>query len=153
MRFDDDDIAKIAYEVLSVMLGLELAALPGGAPLGPAVMGVVTSQGTWQGVVTLACSPVLARLAAAAMFRLDPSELSDDEVDDTMGELANIVGGNVKDLVGGQSKLSLPAVMRGAAPSGAATNQIDFLCAAEPMRVIILDRTPVGAACGSSQRS
>lgn len=143
MGIEDDDIVRIADEVLSVMLGLACERLTAPGPLGPAVMGVVTAQGDWQGVITVACSPVLARLAAGAMFQLDPSELSDDEVDDVIGELANMIGGNVKDIAGGVSRLSLPAVMRGAAPGSQAATQIDFLCASEPMRVTVLDRTPL----------
>ena len=42
--------------------------------------------------------------------------LDDEDVDDALGELANVVGGNVKAVLPGPSVLGLPEV--GTAPAG-----------------------------------
>ncbi len=44
------------------------------------------------------------------MFAMEPDEVSDAEIGDALGEMANIVGGNVKALMPEPSVLSLPQV-------------------------------------------
>jgi len=55
----------------------------------------------------------VARDAAAALFSMSPAEVTHVEVVDALGELANMVGGNVKSMLPGPSTLSLPAVVQG----------------------------------------
>ena len=74
---------EIAEKVWAMVLGLEL--LP--SKCDPArtdafVLGRVTITGTWQGAVTLGCSPLVARHAAAAMFGKRPNEAEPDEIRD-----------------------------------------------------------------------
>ncbi len=146
MTFEDADIATIADQVFAIMLGLECApfgdARPGGLET---VVGCVQVTGAWHGAVTLDCSAQLARAAAAAMFEAAPDELTSAEVHDAVGELANMTGGNVKNLVPGACQLSLPAVAQGtdfrmSIPGSVVRNQVDFLCAAQPLRVTVLER-------------
>jgi CheY-specific phosphatase CheX len=103
---------EIAEKVWAMVLGLEL--LP--AKCDPArtdafVLGRVTITGTWQGAVTLGCSPMLARRAAAAMFGKQPAEADPEEIRDALGELTNMVGGNFKTLLKGDCRLSVPKVL------------------------------------------
>lgn len=76
----------------------------------PCWTGTVRMSGAWEGAVTIACSHDLARAAAVALFSLDSSEPSDEEVRDALGELANVVGGNIKALLPGPTNVSLPRV-------------------------------------------
>ena len=55
----------------------------------------------------------VARRAAAVMFELDASAASLEDMQDAVGELTNMTGGNVKALLEGQCALSLPAVVEG----------------------------------------
>jgi chemotaxis protein CheX len=103
---------EIAENVWAMVLGLEL--LP--AKCDPArtdafVLGRVTISGTWQGAVTLGCSPLLARRAAATMFGKSPGDAHPDEIRDALGELTNMVGGNFKTLLKGECRLSVPKVI------------------------------------------
>jgi CheY-specific phosphatase CheX len=103
---------EIAEKVWAMVLGLEL--LP--SKCDPArtdafVLGRVTITGTWQGAVTLGCSPLVARHAAAAMFGKRPNEAEPDEIRDALGELTNMVGGNFKTLLKGDCRLSVPKVI------------------------------------------
>ena len=109
---------EIAEKVWAMVLGLEL--LP--SKCDPArtdafVLGRVTITGTWHGAVTLGCSPLVARHAAAAMFGKRPNEAEPDEIRDALGELTNMVGGNFKTLLEGDCRLSVPNVM-GTVPYG-----------------------------------
>jgi chemotaxis protein CheX len=150
VTFDDDDLRAITGEVFGLMLGLDCAPAPApGSAARPdeadLVTGCVQVAGAWSGAVTLDLAADLARLAAAAMFSADPRDLSPGDVDDAVGELANMTGGNVKNLVRGASQLSLPAVAQGngvrmTIPGAVVRNQLDFVCAGRALRVTVLER-------------
>ncbi|HEY8532290.1 MAG TPA: chemotaxis protein CheX [Micromonospora sp.] len=71
----------------------------------------VSITGTWHGHVVFACSTVAAKRAAAAFLAMGEDEVSDDDVIDVLGELANIIGGNVKSMLPGGCFVSLPHVV------------------------------------------
>jgi chemotaxis protein CheX len=77
---------------------------------GPEVVATVSVRGMWEGAVTLGCTSACARTVAGLMFGAEAGELSADDIADATGELVNIVGGNVKSLMPGPSRLSLPLV-------------------------------------------
>jgi len=114
-------------------------------PAGAVATSCVQVTGPWSGAITLDCSAELARRSAAAMFQTAPDDLTTAEINDAVGELANMTGGNVKNLVPGLSQLSLPAVAQGvdfhlAVPGAVVVNQVDFLCDGEPLRITVLER-------------
>jgi chemotaxis protein CheX len=109
---------------------------------GDVTVGCVTVTGGWQGSVLLACPAQLARMAASAMFELPVEELEDEQVADALGELTNMIGGNLKSLVPGPSRLSMPAVAVGAAPTvptpGAAlVSTVSLVCDGLPLTVSV----------------
>ena len=71
----------------------------------------VSISGSWTGHVVYASSTVAARRAAAAFLDVTPAEVSSEDVSDVLGELANIVGGNVKAMLPPGCFLSLPQVV------------------------------------------
>jgi len=73
----------------------------------------VQIAGSWSGAVTVQCSEESARGYASKMFQVSSTELPQDDVHDTMGEIANMIGGNVKALIPGALFLSLPVVVNG----------------------------------------
>jgi chemotaxis protein CheX len=83
----------------------------GSALTGLVVAACVQLTGAWTGAVTLQCSPRVARAAAGIMFQSDPAETSVEDVRDALGELVNMVGGNIKALLPGPTQLSLPLVV------------------------------------------
>ncbi len=109
------DIVEITQEVWSSFLSLELVPVDAdSAPLhGPRLTGVVSISGGWQGTVVLECALAHAVAAAEAMFSSEPGTLSGEEVSDALGELTNMVGGNVKSLLPAPSALSIPSVAEG----------------------------------------
>jgi chemotaxis protein CheX len=76
------------------------------------VTGIVHIDGAWHGAVFVRCPLALASLVTAAMFQGDEAPHL-DEVCDALGELTNMVAGNVKALLPQPSALSLPTVAFG----------------------------------------
>jgi chemotaxis protein CheX len=112
-----DQVVSIAQDVWESFLSLTLLPHPLGdaAPdiTGPTLTGCVSVSGSWAGSVFLQCGADQAREAAEAMFGAEPGDLSDEEVSDALGELTNMVGGNIKSLLPAPSQLSLPSVAAG----------------------------------------
>jgi chemotaxis protein CheX len=109
----EDAIVEIAAAVWEAILGLPLlesAPSAGGPAEESALVGVVRISGAWEGAVTVACPTPLARQAAAIMFGLASGDVSAPETADALGELTNIIGGNLKALLPKPSRVSLPAV-------------------------------------------
>ncbi len=91
----------------------EVSADPGTLGGAPIVTAKVDVLGAWAGSVRLGCSRALARWTAGRMFDQPAESLSEDELRDAVGEMANILGGNVKTLIQGRCRLSLPCVSEG----------------------------------------
>jgi chemotaxis protein CheX len=96
----------------------------------------VRVSGGLDAVVRIELPGPAAFAVARTMFR---TEVVYADVVDAVGELANIIGGNIKGLLAGQSKLSLPEVTHweGAAPPlPAGALRADFDWAGHPLRVV-----------------
>ncbi|MCU1692137.1 MAG: cheA [Frankiales bacterium] len=140
------DITSIAQDVWSSFLSMELELHPLGpeAPAldGRTMTGTVHVSGEWQGSVFLEVPSDLAQASAEAMFAADPGTLSADEVCDALGELTNMVGGNIKSLVPGPSKLSIPSVAEGESytvrvPGAVLVERVALVCAAGPLHISV----------------
>lgn len=106
------DLVAITSDVWAAFLLADGVDAPAGtAPpvdRGPAVHATVEVTGAWSGRVSLALSAEAAALATRTM--LGAPEVAAADVADAVGELANMVGGNVKSLVPAPSTLGLPVV-------------------------------------------
>jgi len=71
----------------------------------------VSITGSWSGHVVYATSILAAKRAAAAFLAMEADEVSAEDLSDVLGELANIVGGNVKAMLPPGCLLSLPQVV------------------------------------------
>jgi chemotaxis protein CheX len=108
-----ETIADLTQEVWNALLAEDRGPLVPDEVTGEDVVAVVTISGEWSGTVCVSCSRLAARNAASAMFGLEDAELTAEEIDDAVGELVNVVGGNIKSLVPGPSVLGLPTVLEG----------------------------------------
>lgn len=110
------DLARIAEDIWAAILGQQLRPYPGEPSFGAderVVTGIVQITGDFEGAVSVQLPEDAARASAAQMFAMEPDEISEEEVSDTVGELANMTGGNVKSTLGGSCQLSLPSVTTG----------------------------------------
>lgn len=75
--------------------------------------GIVHISGEWNGLVSMTCSSTAALRAAAFMLGTGLDEVGPSDVLDAVGELVNIVGGNIKGMLPPPTGLSLPSVTDG----------------------------------------
>ena len=146
MKIAEDEIRQSVEDLWLSVLGLAIEprqdrSFPDESP--GLLTGSVEISGAWQGAVTLDFGPTLARQAAAIMFGVEPRDTSYDQIQDALGELTNILGGQVKSLLPEPCRLSLPAVaarddyaFRGLHDKILAT--LDFACQDAPFRVTIV---------------
>jgi len=73
----------------------------------------VLLSGDWNGAVMLECSKMQACQFAGRILCMDPPNAVDDDVRDVLGELANMIGGNMKSGLPMGVLLSMPTVMDG----------------------------------------
>src|SRR5581483_2123547 len=96
---------------------LGLAVVPASASRLPPqtrfVSGSVQLSGAWAGVVNVECSIEHARRIAAAMFAIPAAEVTAEQFQDAVGEMTNIVGGNLKGVLPRPCEMSLPTVVDG----------------------------------------
>ena len=111
------DVAVIASDVWASVgadAGLVASPSPAGEQM---VVGSVRIRGTFEGRVTLEMPATAADAVATAMLggvagvSADPADVAD-----AVGELVNMIGGNIKSLMPAPSTLGLPAVERGPGP-------------------------------------
>ena len=112
--YDDHDVVElIVGDIFRAMLGLDVQALPGaddtaGAD-GDEVGSSVLVSGGWSGAVVLRCSAPLAGGIARRMFAPGGEVVDDPELlADALGEVVNMIAGNLKTMLPGPCQLSLP---------------------------------------------
>jgi chemotaxis protein CheX len=136
------DIEEITRTLWATLFDLPLVRVSAASiPPGETVTACVQIVGAWRGAVVLRCSLPLARVLSEQMFQAD-EPLTLAELRDAIGELANVIGGNVKALFPGPSQISLPAVAVGTdyefgvVEAGAATD-VPFTCGGMPLQVTL----------------
>lgn len=112
---DSDSVYAIAESVFSAMIdGDEGLLLPWEGDLPQFVDPLyawVDLLGEWQGRAALTTEvPTAHALARALLMMGDDEVVSDADLTDAFGEIANVVGGNVKALLPTQGTLGLPRV-------------------------------------------
>jgi chemotaxis protein CheX len=113
VEVNENDLAEMVEQVWESYLDPE-----GISPLIPTydenqpseVHSSVSITGSWTGHIVYASSTQAARRAAAAFLAMEVDEISEEDLSDVLGELANIVGGNVKAMLPPGAFLSLPQV-------------------------------------------
>jgi chemotaxis protein CheX len=111
---NENDLAEMVEQVWVSYLDPEGVSplVPTGDEQQPSeVHSSVSITGSWTGHVVYASSTEAARKAAAAFLAMDSEEVSQEDLSDVLGELANIVGGNVKAMLPPGCFLSLPQVV------------------------------------------
>jgi chemotaxis protein CheX len=125
------------------MLGLEVqpgeAELPGTVP----ITGATYYAGPFQGATLLQCAPEEAYEFTRRLMGVPLPCSFDDDVRDSMGEITNIIGGNMKPILPHGVALSMPSVVEGRASalricSNAPLLRLAFSCQAGVFWVTIV---------------
>jgi hypothetical protein len=142
---DEATVQSIAEDAWTALVGEEeiLLPIPGELPA-DVVSSWVDVVGPWTGTVVLTTArDTAADLTRALLGDHAPAELEDEDIADAFGEIANVVGGNVKAALPGPSALSLPDV--GAAPAvrnPADVCRVDVLWRGEPLSISVQGALP-----------
>jgi chemotaxis protein CheX len=150
VEIQPDAVAQIVESVFGTMMNLEISESR--TPWFPSVdrlTAAVHLAGDWSGAVLLECNERQARHFAGLFLSMDPPDTVDEAVRDVLGELANMIGGNVKCVLTPGIKLSLPAVVDGGGYSARlcraeVRERLAFACAEGPFWITILT-TPSSA--------
>jgi chemotaxis protein CheX len=107
-------VAQTVEAVFLAMMNLEVS--PSETPWAPS-QGQLTSavhlSGVWNGALLFECDRQQACQFAGRFLSMDPPEAVTDDVRDVLGELANMIGGNMKSAVATGLSLSMPSVTDG----------------------------------------
>jgi chemotaxis protein CheX len=138
---DEPTVQGIADEAWLAMVGDDevLVPLSGAEPVAEPLSSWVEIVGPWNGAVVITAGrDTAADLARCLLREHAPEVLDDEDVADALGELANVVGGNVKAVLPGPSVLGLPLV--GAAPVAsdpADTCRVETLWRGRPLTITV----------------
>jgi len=116
VHFLADEISEFTKAVWASVLDpgiTPLTEVPDPAVMGATLTACVQISGPWNGALVIRCGVDTARTAASLMLEMESGEASDEELADVVGELANMIGGNVKALVPQPARLGLPSVVEG----------------------------------------
>lgn len=114
MTLSADDIATFTKEIWTLVLNQGIAETD--QPLlkdANLINSTVHITGAWRGTVVLVLPKAVAQNAAAGMFAMDATAMTSLHVHDAVGELVNMIGGNLKALLPPPCFLSLPSVTHG----------------------------------------
>ncbi|MGB7759626.1 MAG: chemotaxis protein CheX [Bryobacteraceae bacterium] len=138
------ELAQIVESVFATMLGLALhrCGTPW-FPNGDRLTAVLHMAGDWNGAVLLECDRRQACQFASGFLSMDPPGSVDDVVRDVLGELVNMIGGNMKCVLPSGLRLSMPSVVDGSdycvRVCGAIVRErLAFQCAEGPIWVTVL---------------
>ena len=107
-------VAEIVKSVFLTMMDLEVvqSEVPS-TPTGERLTSFVQLTGEWNGAVMFECTRHQACQFAGRILGMDAPEAVDDDVRDMLGELANMIGGNMKCGMTAGVRLSMPTVLDG----------------------------------------
>lgn len=142
-----DQLASRTRDVWNTVLGLDLqpADAAAVAPAGGQRRwsGCIALSGNWRGAITVSCLEPMARMVSGAMFGIEPADASDAEIQDAIGEIANILGGQTKQVLGDNCVLGLPVVIEGehfetTVPHSHAVVKLTFRCEGHRVDVAVV---------------
>jgi len=108
------ELAQIVKSVFETMMGLDTVQTEAQwTPSRDRLTSAVHLAGEWNGAVVLECTASQACRFAGRFLSMHPPCAVNDEVRDVLGELANMIGGNLKCLLAQGIRLSMPTVMDG----------------------------------------
>jgi len=135
-----DEITQIVQTIWTSILNLPIEVLPPEAEFEPvpgrSFTACVQMTGDFEGATLLYCSSRLALELTSIMFEEKPEDLSIEDLHDALGELTNMIAGNIKPLLPGHSRLSLPSVVDGSeyqlkVPGSRQLQNLKFRCLGE----------------------
>ena len=142
MLINESTLQQITIDVCQSMLGLDLIPIQVEADVARLLVASVEIRGDHLTVIEVFAHDQLMAKMAEVMFNSDQGSLSELEIRDAFGEIANMIGGNVKGSIGEEAALSLPMIGQGhdwqdRLPHGSL--QTTFECCGFPLTIVVRD--------------
>jgi len=114
MQIHPDLVTDTVQSIFATMIGIDVSVVDAQLPhKGDRLTSSVSLEGEWNGVISFECSRTHACQIAGHFLAVDPPNEVNDDVRDVLGELANMIGGNIKSAISSDVRLSLPSVIDG----------------------------------------
>jgi chemotaxis protein CheX len=148
-RVRPGDLTEIARSLFDTMLGLpfEDECPTGCSDSGTQLEAHISVSGCWSAEILVRAPEELARQIACVMFKLSDGELTDADVRDALGEVANVIGGSVKGIVDCDCDLTLPRVDVAATGQKPCSLFRTFQCNGLPVCIAVIEQA---VACNCS---
>lgn len=139
------EISQFVTDIWSTFLNMQVS--PTDQPFKPigkdnTLAGCVQITGEWQGTVTLYAPKDLGKKIAASMYAMEEPEIDDQMIQDVMGEITNMIAGNIKSLLPTPCSISLPSVAVTDYdlhhPGSKPLTAVNFQCGDFPFLVVML---------------
>lgn len=147
MQFIEKEICDYTESIWKSILSLDAKPAQNGSSSAEnnyAFAGCVHITGAWNGTVTMHYPMSLAKQVASIMFDLHGEPVEDELLQDALGELTNMTGGNIKSLLPEPCFLSLPAVAKTDSamrvPGSELVSKVTFQCNGENFQVTLLKK-------------
>lgn len=109
-----EELEQTIASIFQAMMGLDVKVVDLPWSEEPRRMeATVHITGRWSAVIVLEVTPDQACFLAGRFLSIDTPEAVDNDVRDVLGELANMIGGNLKCAVVPDATLSIPEVVDG----------------------------------------
>lgn len=109
-----EDAIRVVGDVFRTMLRLEVEPVEAPWPPEDELVNVtIHYAGAWKGALLLECTPEQACFFMGRLLGIEPPEELNDDVRDAVGELANMIAGNLKPVLPPGVALSMPTLVEG----------------------------------------
>jgi CheY-specific phosphatase CheX len=106
-----EEQVRLVTEIFPIMTGIEVAlARAAWPPAEPVLLAWVNFGGEWKGALVLGATLPLAFAFTARLMAIPLPAVVDDDVRDSIAELANTIAGNFKALLPSGCSMSVPVV-------------------------------------------
>jgi CheY-specific phosphatase CheX len=142
------ELNRIVSDVLDVMFQVNSQPFGEQRPGDDSYTATVSFVGEWRGALLVRCDISTAEQLAQRLFKMQ--SVNADDVADAMGELANMIGGNLKSVLPPGVLLSVPSVALGSDLAvricgGNETKSMLYSCEAGDFEVaLVRSATPEG---------
>lgn len=146
MQFLESEIQQYNKLVWSTLLGFDIQPKSGSFNISSenTITGSVQISGKWNGVISLYLPSDLVSRITETMFSLESGQATLETKKDAIGEMINMIGGNIKSMLPQPSTLSTPIFsMEGESqqfPFTKRVTQCEFICKGNPFALSLYEQ-------------
>ena len=156
MQVDDEKILNASRELWTTRLGLSVQVDETADDTQKEEKiwsSCVRISGSWRGAILLECPESIARHAAAMLFAADSDDMTEDDIEAAVKELADLFGKKMRQHLPEATKLSRPSIVEEQGQCKAiigmsGLSELKMSCEGRPVRIALFQAEPDLAAAG-----